>query len=149
MGYLHLPPLTEALLFCLNYGLGFVFIHVIHGTVATKQPAMTANAIAATIGDPAGRGRDLEELTTLIARTSRTQAIAILGNVGVALPVAAVLTAGLLAALLAAGSFASVQAGEGCDKGRKGPKDDSTSTLWCPASTVSAQPSLVSTAARP
>lgn len=59
------------------------------------------------------------------------------------------LTAGLLAALLAAGSFASVQAGEGCDKGRKGPKDDSTSTLWCPASTVSAQPSLVSTAARP
>lgn len=88
MAYLHLPPLTEALVFCLNYGLGFVLIHVIHGTVATKQPAMTANAIAATLGDPGGKGRDLEALTTLIARTTRTQMVAILGNVGVALPLA-------------------------------------------------------------
>lgn len=59
------------------------------------------------------------------------------------------LTAGLLGALLAAGSFAPVHAGEGCERGKKGTKDDSTSTLWCPASTVSAQPALVSTAARP
>lgn len=92
MAYLHLPPLTEALVFCLNYGLGFVLIHLIHGTVATKQPAMTANAIAATIGDPGGKGRDLEALTTLIARTSRTQMVAILGNVGVALPLAMLLS---------------------------------------------------------
>lgn len=92
LAYLHLPPLTEALLFCLNYGLGFVFIHIIHGTVATKQPAMTANAIAATIGDGNPRGRDLEGLTTLIARTSRTQIVAILGNVGVAMPLAMLLS---------------------------------------------------------
>ncbi len=59
------------------------------------------------------------------------------------------LTAGLLAALLAAGSFASVQAGDGCKKGTKGSKDDSTSTLWCPATTVSVQTARVSTAARP
>lgn len=92
LAYLHLPPLTEALLFCLNYGLGFVFIHVIHGTVATKQPAMTANVIAATIGDGNARGRDLEGLTTLMARTSRTQIVAILGNVGVAMPLAMLLS---------------------------------------------------------
>lgn len=92
LAYLHLPPLTEALLFCLNYGLGFVFIHVIHGTVATKQPAMTANAIAATIGDGSARGPDLEGLTTLIARTSRTQIVAVLGNVGVAMPLAMLLS---------------------------------------------------------
>src|SRR5574337_906255 len=45
----HLAPLNEALAACLNYGLGFVLIHLLHFTVATKQPAMTANAIAASI----------------------------------------------------------------------------------------------------
>lgn len=45
------------------------------------------------------------------------------------------LTAGLLGALLAAGSFATVHAGEGCDKEKK--KGDSTSTLWCPATVAS------------
>ncbi len=47
----HLPPLTEALLFSLNYGLGFMLIHILHFTVATKQPAMTASAIAASISE--------------------------------------------------------------------------------------------------
>jgi hypothetical protein len=45
------------------------------------------------------------------------------------------LTAGLLGALLAAGSFATVHAGDGCGKDKK--KGDSTSTLWCPAPVVS------------
>jgi site-specific recombinase len=33
----------------LNYGLGFVLIHILHFTVATKQPAMTAARLAAAI----------------------------------------------------------------------------------------------------
>lgn len=45
------------------------------------------------------------------------------------------LTAGLFGALLAAGSFAPVHAGDGCGKDKK--KGDSTSTLWCPATVVS------------
>jgi len=93
LSYLHAPPLTEALLFCLNYGLGFVFIHIIGGTVASKQPAMTANAIAGTIGDSTGKGRDLEALTTLVARTSRSQLVAIIGNIGVAMPLAMIISA--------------------------------------------------------
>ncbi|MCB5976870.1 site-specific recombinase [Acinetobacter baumannii] len=32
----------------MNYSLGFILIHVLHFTVATKQPAMTAAALAAT-----------------------------------------------------------------------------------------------------
>lgn len=91
LGTLALAPMTEALAFSLNYALGFVLIHMLHGTVATKQPAMTANAIAASIGEAQGKARDLEALTTLIARTVRSQLIAILGNVGVALPLAALL----------------------------------------------------------
>ncbi|MDP2196588.1 MAG: preprotein translocase subunit TatB [Rhodocyclaceae bacterium] len=90
LGTLGLAPLAEVLAYCLNYGIGFVLIHMLHFTVATKQPAMTANAIAAAIGDAAGGGRkrDLEPLVTLIARTVRTQFAAILGNVGLAVPVA-------------------------------------------------------------
>lgn len=89
---LGLPPLTEVLAFCFNYGIGFVLIHILHFTVATKQPAMTANAIAGVIEktqEKSGKhDRDIEPLVTLIARTVRTQIAAILGNVALAVPVA-------------------------------------------------------------
>lgn len=87
-----MPPLTGAITYCLDYGLGFCLIHILGGTVATKQPAMTANAIAASISEAGGRLRDVEGLTNLIARTCRSQIVAILGNVGVAIPLAALLT---------------------------------------------------------
>jgi site-specific recombinase len=98
---MHAPPLVEGLLVSLNYGLGFVLIHLVHGTVATKQPAMTAARIAAEIdaahdgGDPAGWRTRVGDL---LVQVVRSQLVAVAGNVGVALPVAAVLTAGLLAA---------------------------------------------------
>lgn len=88
-------PLTGALAFCLNYGLGFVLIHILGGTVATKQPAMTANSIAASIGESQGKSRNLENLVELIARTIRSQLAAILGNVGVAIPTAMLLSLGI------------------------------------------------------
>jgi site-specific recombinase len=83
----HMAPLTEAIVFSLNYGLGFVLIHLLHFTVATKQPAMTAAAIAASIGESGGRTREMEGLITLIARTMRSQIVAIIGNVMLAVPV--------------------------------------------------------------
>jgi site-specific recombinase len=85
---LHLPPLTEAILFSLNYGIGFVIIHMLHFTVATKQPAMTAATIAATIDQSDGKDKNLDRLVTLIAQTMRSQVVAIVGNVMLALPVA-------------------------------------------------------------
>lgn len=92
----HMPPLTGALAFCLNYGLGFCLIHVLHGTVATKQPAMTANAIAASLGEAGGKLRDIDALSDLIARTCRSQLVAILGNVGMAIPLAALIAFAIL-----------------------------------------------------
>ncbi|MEP6503411.1 MAG: recombinase, partial [Betaproteobacteria bacterium] len=84
----HLAPLWETLAICLNYGLGFVLIHLLHFTVATKQPAMTATLLAARLGDeeatPAGAAR----LADLIVRTVRTQVVAIVGNVAFAVPTA-------------------------------------------------------------
>ena len=88
LGKADMPPLTGAITFCLNYGLGFCLIHILHGTVATKQPAMTANAIAASVGEAGGKLRNIDNLTHLIARTVRSQIIAILGNIGIAIPLA-------------------------------------------------------------
>lgn len=89
----HLPPLIEGLLVSLNYGLGFVLIHLLGGTVATKQPAMTAARIAAALGDPAQRSARVarENLVELSVQVMRGQWTAVLGNVGVALPLAALL----------------------------------------------------------
>jgi site-specific recombinase len=90
----HYAPLTEAILFSLNYGLGFVLIHILHFTVATKQPAMTAAAIAASIDGSEGKSKEMENLVTIIAQTIRSQTIAIIGNISLAAPVAILLGGG-------------------------------------------------------
>jgi site-specific recombinase len=98
---MHAPVLVEGTLVALNYGLGFVFIHLLHGTVATKQPAMTAARIAAELDEtdaraaaPANAGA-----AEIMVQVWRSQAVAVLGNVGVALPLAALIAwTGLAAA---------------------------------------------------
>ncbi len=89
----HLPPLIEAVAFGLNYGIGFVVIHLLHCTIATKQPAMTAATLAATL-PPAGSkaAEGYQALTTSIVQVVRTQWIAIVGNVSLTLPTALVLS---------------------------------------------------------
>ncbi|MEC5384622.1 site-specific recombinase [Uliginosibacterium sp. H3] len=78
---LHLPPLWEALGFSLNYGLGFVLVHLLGFTIATKQPAMTAATLAAAL-DPRKHGTSrVEEMSELIVQVCRSQFIAIAGNV--------------------------------------------------------------------
>jgi site-specific recombinase len=77
------------MLYSLDYGLGFVLIYMLRFTVATKQPAMTAQTIAGYLGDAqSGRVGDLERVVDLIAAVSRSQLAAVLGNVLVALPTA-------------------------------------------------------------
>ncbi len=85
---LHLPILSQGLLNGLIYGSGFLLVHLLHFTIATKQPAMTAAAIAATISQTRGRLRDQERLLELVISTARSQFAAVVGNVGVAFPLA-------------------------------------------------------------
>ncbi|MGP5103444.1 site-specific recombinase [Psychrobacter celer] len=90
---LALAPMGRAFVNSMIYGLGFVFIHVIRGTVATKQPAMTAAAIASTISDGSGKkSRQLTKLSELVVDILRTQFIAIMGNVMLAIPVALIIS---------------------------------------------------------
>jgi len=89
LGYLHTAPLVEAFLFSMNYSLGFILIYVLHFTVATKQPAMTAQHIALSLQRAdGGRGLDVDSLASLVTKVFRTQIVAVLGNVVLAFPVA-------------------------------------------------------------
>jgi len=96
VGGLHAPLFVEAFLFSMIYGLGFVLIFLLGLTVATKQPAMTAQTLAGLLGDiKPNRSADLERLVDVVAAVSRSQLAAIAGNVMVALPVAIVVGLGL------------------------------------------------------
>ena len=80
---LGLPPVWEAVAYSLNYGLGFVLVHILHLTIATKQPAMTAATLAAALDGKQNREARLNVLADLAAQVSRTQWISIAGNVSI------------------------------------------------------------------
>jgi len=88
LGKLHAPPLVETLLFGLNYAFGFMLIHVLHFTVATKQPAMTASRIATGLQSPDGRTIDVDCLAEMVQKVLRTQFVAVVGNLLTAIPAA-------------------------------------------------------------
>ncbi|MEC7120994.1 MAG: recombinase, partial [Pseudomonadota bacterium] len=92
-GRLVLAPFARALISSLNYSLGFMLIHVLHFTVATKQPAMTAATLAATVQKNIGnRQAQIAELAEVTINIMRTQFIAILGNISIAMPIALLIT---------------------------------------------------------
>ncbi|MDO5693127.1 MAG: recombinase [Pseudomonadota bacterium] len=70
----------------INYAVSFVIIMLLGWTVATKQPAMTAPAMAARLKDmnaPDAVESFVDEVVYLL----RSQTVAILGNVGLVMPV--------------------------------------------------------------
>lgn len=76
----HFAPFLDGLLSSIDYAASFVVMQLVGFTLATKQPSMTAAALAGTIRDRAGPGR-LDELVPLIARIARSQFAAAAGNV--------------------------------------------------------------------
>ncbi len=89
--YMSLAPFGRAFLYSMNYSFGFIAVHLIHGTIATKQPAMTANHIATSLDSNKGSVRDLKGLSDLIVRVFRSQFIAFVGNLAVVFPVSLIL----------------------------------------------------------
>jgi len=76
----HFPLFGDGVMSSLLYAGSFLIIQFLGFTLATKQPSMTAAALAVTIRDRAGPDR-LTELVALIARISRSQFAAAIGNV--------------------------------------------------------------------
>lgn len=83
----HLAPFIDGMLASANYACSFLAMQFLGFTLATKQPSMTAAALAATIRDTRG-AHQLDELINLIARITRSQFAAACGNVLTVIPVA-------------------------------------------------------------
>jgi site-specific recombinase len=99
LSYLQRAPLIEALLYSVNYAVGFMLVHVLHFTIATKQPAMTAARIAAALHEGAqGKSRrrqvDVDSMAALVNKVFRTQIVAVLGNLATVIPMAWLLAFG-------------------------------------------------------
>jgi site-specific recombinase len=77
----HWPLFVDGVLSAGLYAGSFIVMQLVGFTLATKQPSMTAAALAGTIRDRSGPGR-LDELVRLIARIARSQFAAAIGNVG-------------------------------------------------------------------
>ncbi len=80
-------PFVEALVYSGIYAVAFVLMYVFHFSLATKQPAMTANAIAQAIETGEDK-HGMSRLADLMVRTFRSQFIALVGNLVVAVPLA-------------------------------------------------------------
>jgi len=68
-----------------NYALSFVLILLLHGTVATKQPAMTAPAMAQRLGDLKSDAA-VEAFVDDVVHLLRSQAAGIFGNLALCAP---------------------------------------------------------------
>lgn len=69
-----------------NYAGSFVAIHLLHWTVATKQPAMTAPAMAEKLDD-VGSDAAVEDFVDEVAHLIRSQTAGIVGNLAMVAPV--------------------------------------------------------------
>jgi site-specific recombinase len=91
---LALPVFWQGFAYSVNYSIGFQLMHETHTTLATKQPAFTASALATSL-DSVGynRRRDMLSLVITIARTIRSQFASFFGNLIIVFPLANLLAA--------------------------------------------------------
>ena len=87
---LHLPLIPTGFWAGMNYAASFVIVALLHWTIATKQPAMTAPAMADKLADLSDRAA-VEGFVGEVAALIRSQAAGILGNVALVLPTALLL----------------------------------------------------------
>ncbi|HEY4108769.1 hypothetical protein [Puia sp.] len=73
--------------YSLNYSLGFILIEETHTTLATKQPAFTASAVAGSLDTRKNTHQpNLYNLAVTVARVSRSQIASFVGNLIIVFP---------------------------------------------------------------
>ena len=85
----------HAILYSFNYAMGFIMIYLMHYTLATKQPAMTAATMAKALSLGENSEKNYLAFASVVSKLFRTQFIAFIGNVLWSFPVALVLIYGL------------------------------------------------------
>lgn len=85
-------PFWQSFTYSVNYASGFVGIQILHGTLATKQPAMTAAKIAHSLDTKDhSQQHAVKGLALMIGKVSRSQFISFAGNLVIVFPLAALL----------------------------------------------------------
>jgi site-specific recombinase len=69
----------------INYALSFIAIQLLHWTLATKQPAMTAPAMAAKLKDLSG-DNEVASFVDEVTHVARSQVAAVIGNLALVIP---------------------------------------------------------------
>ncbi len=84
---LPLPIFWQGLAYGTNYAAGFVTMDQTGGTLATKQPAYTASAVASSLDAQKWGGvPDLKNLAMTVAKVSRSQIASFAGNLIIVFP---------------------------------------------------------------
>lgn len=87
MHHLSIAPFWQAMAYSFNYAFGFNLIQLTGSILATKQPAMTASALAASIDINKNNYVSYKELAITIARVFRSQFVSFVGNLSVCFPI--------------------------------------------------------------
>ncbi len=87
LGKVPMAPFWHGFLNSTNYSLGFILIQDTGSTLATKQPAYTANNLASSFDvQKVGEEPDLRNLAITVGKVSRTQLASFTGNLVVVFP---------------------------------------------------------------
>ena len=86
-GHAHLALFFEGFFSWINYAGSFILMQAWGFTLATKQPSMTASALAGTL-ETLSRTQSSEAVTVEISAIVRSQAAAAIGNIGAVIPAA-------------------------------------------------------------
>ena len=87
IGKLKLAPIPHGFLYSINYSIGFILIENTGSTLATKQPAFTASAVASSLDTKKHGEPDLHNLASTVAKVSRSQIASFFGNLIIVFPV--------------------------------------------------------------
>jgi site-specific recombinase len=86
LSLLRMAPFWQGLAYSLNYSAGFLLIDRTGSTLATKQPAYTANSVAGSIQKGRGGTDAMQGLVETVVSVSRSQFASFLGNLVVVFP---------------------------------------------------------------
>ncbi len=91
MGSWDVSLFAKAISYSINYSVAFTLIYLLHQSLATKQPAMTAAALAKQIEEDMAKKSNFVQLSETVSQVWRSQFIAFVGNVLMVMPVALLL----------------------------------------------------------
>lgn len=88
LGKIHMAPFWHGFTYSVNYSVGFVAIEETRTTLATKQPAFTASAVASSLDTrKADDTPNLYNLAVTVSKVSRSQIASFIGNLIIVWPV--------------------------------------------------------------